>query len=263
MKKLGQHFLKNKKIIEKIVDAIEVSPGDNIIEIGPGHGELTIPLLHACNERNARLSVIEKDQRLAANLEKELGKSATLISGDALGVLEGILSEQDFNKTKLVGNLPYYITGKIFRTISELPKKPKRCVFMIQKEVAERMCATPPHMNRLAASIQFWARPRIIMNVSRWDFLPPPQIESSVIILETETSLPMEDVERYYAAIRAIFSQPRKTLGNNIASNLKEGGVSKEDVIKRLGRLGNGISPSSRPQDLSINQIVLIAGVLF
>lgn len=275
MQRLGQHFLKNTRVIEKIINALEVSENDEVIEIGPGHGELTIPLLSECSLKGAALSVIEKDERLAEALVENVKTAASVTTGDALKILGGLLTSKGAenkrdekhtpkHNVKLAGNLPYYITGKLLRIVGESQEKPERCVFMIQREVAERICATPPKMNRLAASVQFWADAKIITSVPRQDFSPPPEVESAVILLTTKDPVSSRELmERYYKAVRAIFAQPRKTLFNNIAATSKENGLTKEDLMKKMEKSGLKIDLSIRPQDLSIEEIAQLAAILF
>ena len=159
-------------------------------------------------------------------------------------------------KYKIAGNIPYYITGHLFRILSELARKPELGILMIQKEVAERICAAPPRMNRLAASVQFWVEPRILQTVPAADFSPKPKVTSVVISLKTKQ--PIINVLTYYAAVRALFSQPRKTIINN----LKNGREWKEDVLaEKLSAIG--IVPNHRPQDLGISDIAAIAKMFF
>lgn len=289
MQKLGQHFLKSPQTVKKIVEALDVQSGETIVEIGPGHGELTIALAEACKKTGAKIIAIEKDKELAEGLiakiaEREI-KSLELAQGNALEVLPELIAGLAKEKNagyqtgyKIVGNIPYYITGHLLRIVGELEPKPTRCVFMIQKEVAERACATPPKMNRLAASVQFWSEPEIIARVPKADFSPPPKIDSAVIRLETknperaggiETSSREQDTgsaERYYAAMRALFAQPRKTILNNLAdaaaaprraAEIK----SKEKIAALLESIG--IDPVLRPQNLAVADIAKIAKVFF
>lgn len=272
MQKLGQHFLKNDLVVEKIINALELGAGDAVIEIGPGHGELTVPLLNACVAAGASLAVIEKDSQLTDSLRKKFmeGKEKIeIIQGDALTILAETIAkiQQDaaIKKLKLVGNLPYYITGKLLRVISELEAKqmPERCVFMVQREVAERIIATPPAMNRLAASVQFWADVKIIAHVPRTDFLPPPKIDSAVIALTTKITdqdAPSITSTLYYEAVRAIFAQPRKTLLNNIIA-IDQKKLSKTQLLQIIQEMG--LIPAARPQDISIKDIIRLAEMLF
>jgi 16S rRNA (adenine1518-N6/adenine1519-N6)-dimethyltransferase len=258
MKKLGQHFLKNAMVLEKIVDALALADGDRVIEIGPGHGELTVPLVRAAQGKNCQIFCIEKDHALIKDLEL-LATTATIIEGDALKLLPDIIT------TKIVGNIPYYITGKLLRVISELEQKPERTVLLIQKEVAERICTAPPNMNRLAASVQFWADTDIVAQVPRNDFAPAPDVDSAVIVLNIKTSHhAARDLVRdldpalYYRAVRAIFAQPRKTLLNNLSAAAGKT-IKKDDVGAQIKKIG--IDPDARPQDLRIDQIASIASL--
>lgn len=272
MQKLGQYFLKNAAILKTIVAAVAVVDGDHIIEIGPGHGELTMPIARAARGKKCEIICIEKDRIFIQNLELLAIKEGrnqhthiTITEGDALKLLPEIVAtlprEEQY---KIVGNIPYYITGKLLRTISALEYKPRHTVLLIQKEVAERIHAMPPEMNRLAASVQFWADAKIIAQVPRNDFSPPPDVDSAVVILKTKIKPsprpagahpPMDDA-LYYRAVRTIFAQPRKTLLNNLLSTTK-GSAGKDALAAQLKKIG--VDPGARPQDLSVEQIITIA----
>jgi 16S rRNA (adenine1518-N6/adenine1519-N6)-dimethyltransferase len=279
MQKLGQHFLKNAAALEKIAAAVAPADGELIIEIGPGHGELTIPLIQALQKVDGRIFCIEKDQALIAELkifaekENSAGNAGhmNIIEGDALKLLPEVVSGFSLNLTqeatkaaahpvryKIAGNIPYYITGKLLRIISELEHKPERTVLLIQKEVAERICAAPPDMNRLAASVQFWANARVIAHVPRKDFSPPPDVDSAVIVLDKKDAedAPLIEPALYYRAVRAIFAQPRKTILNNVSDAAREG-AKKDTIAVRLQKIG--VDPGARPQDLDMEQIVAVA----
>ena len=193
---LGQHFLKNKKKLKEIIDALDLKMGDVVIEIGPGKGALTIPLAEKCRELNCKIIAIEKDKYLENNLRSkiyDLGiKNVEIIEDDILKILPKLTTNYGLRTTdyelrttnyKIVGNIPYYITGYLFHILGELENKPELIVLLIQKEVAERVCAKPKKMNLLAASAQFWAEPEIISYVSKNDFSPPPKVESAIIKL--------------------------------------------------------------------------------
>jgi 16S rRNA (adenine1518-N6/adenine1519-N6)-dimethyltransferase len=258
MQKLGQHFLKNTAVLQTIANALEVQNGETVIEVGPGHGELTVPLIHIIKKSGGTAIAIEKDHSLIAPLvdldKEETAGLLEIIEGDALKLLPEIAAGLDH--FKIAGNIPYYITGKLLRVISELKHRPERVVLLIQKEVAERICTAPPAMNRLAASVQFWADAAIIADVPRKDFSPPPDVDSAVIVLKIKSLALSVDPEHYYRAVRTIFAQPRKTLLNNL-SELADGADAKHTIGAKLEKLG--IDPGSRPQNLSINQIVAIA----
>jgi 16S rRNA (adenine1518-N6/adenine1519-N6)-dimethyltransferase len=251
MKKLGQHFLRNAEVLQTIVDALAIAEGDRVIEIGPGHGELTTPLLRAASGKHCEIVCIEKDHALIEGLEA-LAPEIKIVEGDVLKLLPELMTAE----SKIIGNIPYYITGKLLRVISELEHQPKRAVLLVQKEVAERICAAPPAMNRLAASVQFWADAEIIARVPRKDFSPVPDVDSAVIILKNKTARPSVDPALYYRAVRAIFAQPRKTLLNNLSARAKNG-VAKEDIVKIMR--GIGVDSAARPQDLDIKAVASIA----
>ncbi len=258
MQKLGQHFLKNKSALQAIAESLEMAVGDLVIEIGPGHGELT----HALRTANATATIvaIEKDHALAEKLRKDFGndRSVEIMEGDALLLLPTLILRPEFSDRnyKIVGNIPYYITGHLFRTIGELGHKPTRCVFTIQKEVAVRACAVPPNMNRLAASIQFWASTRIIKTLDRSDFSPPPKVFSAIMLLETENTAAIDPC--YDSAIHALFAQPRKTVINNLVAST---GKERSVLARRLSLLG--IAENDRPQNLSIKDITALAKEFF
>ncbi len=274
---LGQHFLKNIAVIKKIIAAIDPQSGETIIEVGPGHGELTIPLAAACEKIGAKIIAVEKDKKLAEALRLKIETFKTgelrlgqvdVLNGDALSVLSSqVINLQIF---KIAGNIPYYITGHLLRALSELDAKPARAVFTIQKEVAERICAAPPRMNRLAASVQFWAKPKIIAQVPPADFSPPPKVDSAVIQLDARNhnadraedysegvGVESDNVERYYATVRVLFAQPRKTILNNLAADHTAQPAPKSEIITMLSKLG--INSKARPQDLTIENIAKIA----
>ena len=256
MAKLGQHFLIRKDATPKIIRALELTRGDRVVEIGPGHGELSLPLAGQLSELKGSLIMIEKDAELARSLtsRQELRESK-IILGDALEKLPVITEKM--SDYKIVGNLPYYISGYFFRTISRLKNKPCKTVVMIQKEVGERLAAKPPHMNRLAASVQFWGEPKIIMHLGSKDFRPAPKVDSVVVSITTHAHKMSVREEAYYEAVRKIFRQPRKNILNNLFD--REGGLNKTELAKKLAKIN--ISPEARPQNLDIEQICSIAGL--
>lgn len=255
---LGQHFLANPTALKKIIDALAVAAGDTVVEIGPGHGELTDLLLAS---PAAHIIAIEKDAELAQALRERVSSvKFKIITGDALNELPKIASSLAPNPYSIVGNIPYYITGHLFRVIGELEHKPTRVVFTIQKEVAERICSLPPRMNRLAASVQIWGKPEIIAVLKPGNFNPPPAVDSAIIqLLVKSEKLTVNELKNYYAAVRALFAQPRKTIINNLAAGFP--GIPKEKLLALL--VGQNINPGDRPQNLSIEQIKQLSLLLF
>jgi len=251
MQRLGQHFLKDKKVLERIAGAIESNSVKTIIEIGPGHGELTSELLK--NNPKSEIISLERDEKLAEAFTKKFSDTnASLYLGDALETLSKVVDTKTKGDYVVIGNIPYYITGFLFRVLGELKNKPKKIVLLIQNEVAERVVANPPEMNRLAASVQFWGKPEIILTVPSGAFSPPPKVHSAVITITPEKKKPSISEEKYYATVRLLFAQPRKTVLNNLSTNL-----SKEKAAELLKKLS--ISPQSRPQNLNIQEIIEIA----
>ena len=262
MQKLGQHFLNNDEVLKKIIGGLELSDGSLVIEVGPGRGALTIPLITACQAAQCRLVAIEKDVKLAAALATDFPTTAEveIVQGDALELLPIIIAEaaKKSEDYLVVGNIPYYITGKLLRILSEAETKPRECVFMVQREVAERMCATAPAMNRLSASVLFWADTKVIAAVPKKDFTPPPEVDSAVILLTRRNAAPNIDPEKYYHAIRTLFAQPRKTILNNMSAAME--GITKESVELSLKKIN--INPEDRPQNLSVEEIAAIAATM-
>ncbi|MBI2623292.1 MAG: ribosomal RNA small subunit methyltransferase A [Candidatus Liptonbacteria bacterium] len=272
--RLGQHFLRDQGALRAVAAALELAPGDTIIEIGAGHGELTEELMSekwkVKSGEKIQVLAIEKDSRLARTLREKYSRSRNIeiVEGDVRTVLPSLLTTSHSSLAtrhsplvyKLCGNIPYYLTGFLFRIVSELEPLPARAVFTIQKEVAERIDAKPPHMNQLAASVQFWAEPKIIRVVPRSAFSPAPKVDSAILLLNPviKKGERGEKGERgkYYAAVHALFSQPRKTILNNVAAALH---VPKEEAAHTLHEAG--IAPLARAQNLSVADIKKISSL--
>ncbi len=284
-KKLGQHFLKNKSKIKKIVEVLELKKGDVVIEIGAGHGELTLEIKNQ-NEKiknKLRIIAIEKDKKLADSLQlladRNFKSQIEIVNGDALKILPNLISLYNLkaNSYKLVGNIPYYITGRLLRILSESESKPTIIVLTIQKEVAQRICAKTPQMNLLAAVTQFWAESKIIDYISKKDFKPAPKVDSAIIKLTANNLQPTtKDAEKYYKFVKVLFKQPRKTIANNLLPTIltstsrdsnpdvsvgkpierrlrSVGAYNRQPLIEKLKSAG--VDPQGRPQNLSLEQI--------
>ncbi len=229
--------------------------GETVVEIGPGKGALTFPVVHECNRIGAKFIAIEKDRDLALTIFQSEEKIEVKL-GDALEILPAVV--KNLRNYKIVGNIPYYITGKLLRIISELENKPELTVLMIQKEVADRACAQKGEMNLLAAATQIWAEPEILFTLSPEDFDPPPKVSSAVIKFTTIKNPDYQlSITNYYRLTHIIFKQPRKTLYNNLRDGLD---MSSDEIKKSLK--GMKIDLKSRPQDLSVEQIMDLSGKL-
>lgn len=245
--RLGQHFLINKSAVQKIIAALELKTEDTILEIGPGKGALTLPLLQVCKKIGCKLLAIEKDPKLAEFPE---GNNFQIIKGDALKILPELT-----NFNKIIGNIPYYITGKLLRILSELKPKPKLIMLTIQKEVAERIIAKPPKMNLLAAAIQSWAETKIIGYLKPEDFSPPPKVNSAILKLNTKIlGITDEKSKKYYELIKILFKQPRKTILNNLKQGWK---IDKNKIVKILSSLD--LTGAERPQNLGLETIAQLS----
>ena len=242
-----------------MLDALDLHEGDTIVEIGSGHGVLTLPLVERCAEKKCRVVAVEKDATLTQEVRskiQELGlqEVVEVVHGDVLAVLTSYILP--LTSYKLAGNLPYYISGALLRLISELETKPRVCVFMLQREVGERLAAKPPRMNLLAAATQIWAEPKILQFLKPTDFSPPPKVESAVVTLATRI-LPLatsEELKLYYSFIKKLFKQPRKTILNNIADGFE---LPKEKVLKILAE--RGFTGRERPQQMDIATLLTLS----
>ncbi|MCP6720124.1 MAG: 16S rRNA (adenine(1518)-N(6)/adenine(1519)-N(6))-dimethyltransferase RsmA [Patescibacteria group bacterium] len=256
-KRLGQYSLINKEKIKEIIDALDIEDNNIIIEVGSGRGELTKELMSRTQSLKSRIVAIEKDKNLYEELASSNRKSEniTFIHGDALKELSKLIANYKLPVTnyKIVGNIPYYITGRLLRTLGELITNYQLLttiiVLTLQKEVAERLCAKPPKMNLLAASVQFWANPEIIDYIPKEDFEPKPKVDSAIIRLRTRKYEP-KNTERYYKLIKALFKQPRKTILNNLAQGFS---LDKIELIKKLEEIR--VNPNDRPQCLDVSKI--------
>src|SRR3989338_439545 len=211
-KRLGQHFLKNKKILEEMARKAEITKNDIVFEVGPGLGSLTEILA----TREKKVIAVEKDCDLIPILrDKFLNyKNVEIIAGDILQIFN------QFKNYKIVANIPYYITSRFLRLfLSETKFRTKLMVLMVQKEVAERICAKPPRMNLLALSVQLYATPKIIRRVSKGQFSPQPKIDSAIIKLSNIGCLTKKP-EKILQLARLAFQQKRKMLRHSIGKKV-------------------------------------------
>ncbi|MFA5173169.1 MAG: 16S rRNA (adenine(1518)-N(6)/adenine(1519)-N(6))-dimethyltransferase RsmA [Candidatus Paceibacterota bacterium] len=249
---LGQHFLKDKAKIKQAVSAVNPEDGDFIVEVGPGHGELTSEILKV--PQNFRLFAVEKDKKLVSLLQAKFSSENRLeiVEGDILKILPSLIKKSPY---KICGNIPYYLTGFLFRKIGELAILPKLVVFTIQKEVGERLSAEKGNFNLLAASIQSWGNPKIISSIPKKSFSPPPQVDSVAVLIEKkEQQLSETEKLSYFLTAKAAFKQPRKTLLNNLSAGLK---IDKAESLKLIAKIG--LLPNSRPQDLNFESLLKLS----
>ncbi len=252
-KGLGQHFLVDREVLELIISAAELDPGDVIMEIGPGLGILTRQLA----ARVSRVIAIELDNKLADILQKTLTSfnNVAIINEDVLQVApEALLKEQRVIDNpfgyKVVANLPYYITSPILRHFLEASVKPKIMVIMVQKEVAEVIAAEPGRRSLLSISVQFYGRPRIVSYVPAECFYPAPEVDSAILRVEVYPQPAVAvDEDSFFELVRAGFSVSRKQLGNSLAQGL---GRPKAEVLSLLEKAN--IMPQRRAETLTLEE---------
>ncbi len=250
-KKLGQNFLIDSGVVDDIVAAAEISPGEDILEIGPGIGTLTQGLLEA----GAKVTAVELDKKLPAVLKETLAgyENFTLVPGDILKIN---ISEIMPEKFKVVANLPYYITTQIILTLLEKKLPITKIVTMVQKEVAERMISPPGSKNygAMSVAVQFRSVPRIAFEVSPESFLPRPEVTSAVVVCDVrEYPQKVSDEEFFIKIVRASFGQRRKTLINSLTG----AGFNREKILSALNAAG--ILPDRRAETLSVDEFIKLA----
>jgi 16S rRNA (adenine1518-N6/adenine1519-N6)-dimethyltransferase len=261
-KKLGQVFLKDKEVIQKIIQAAKIESKDRILEIGPGKGILTHDLL----KTGAEIIAVEKDQKLIKFL-KDFFKdrqNLKIIHADIRDFLKANQFYTQYSilntQYKVIGNIPYYLTSHLLRLLLENSIKPSLIVLMIQKEVAERVMAQPPKMNLLSASVRFYAKSEIICYVPRTAFHPEPKVDSAVIKIipvNTKENINEEQAKIFFTVIGAGFKQPRKLLINNLSKNLN---LEKEYLQKIF--LQSNMPLNTRAQNLSIEEWISLSSLL-
>jgi len=233
-KKLGQNFLTNRGVIEKIIGSAELKPEDVVLEIGPGLGALTEKLA----EKAKRVIAVEKDTRLA-DILKERFKDASnieIINGDILK----ITSEPVSGGYKVVANLPFNIAAAVIQKFLEAKNRPEDMTVLIQKEVAQRICAKPPKMSVLAVSVQIYAQPKILFYISKGSFRPSPKVDAACVKLSLTQRKPENG---FFNIVKAGFAHPRKQLGSNLP---------KSQLLKA------GIDPARRAETLSVEEWMVL-----
>lgn len=262
-KRLGQNFLVDKSVLRKITQAADLECRNVVLEIGPGIGTLTWELAH----QTKRVITVEKDTKMIEILKETLRdyRNIKIIHADALKIDLKNYKLQTINY-KLIANLPYNIASAVIRKFLEAKNPPQEMVLMIQKEVAQRICAKPPRMNLLAVSVQFYvhpvrnevsngARPKIISYVSKKSFWPSPKVDSAIIKIVPCPAAAGQGEDRFrdkfFKIVKAGFSQPRKQLINNL-TRLRQSQSRREKEKIKTWLLKNKIQPFQRAETLTI-----------
>ena len=211
-KSLGQNFLFDEGLLGRIVAEAGLSPFDEVLEIGPGLGALTRQLAMSAG----RVVAVELDDRLLPVLNHELEpfSNVELIHGDILAFDPAEHFEGSY---VVVANVPYYITGAILRHLLEARRRPRRMVLTVQREVAERLTASPPHMSLLSVSVQYHGSVRVVGTVKAGAFWPRPEVDSAIVRLDVaQATRKPEEEAAFFRVVRAGFSEKRKQLKNNL-----------------------------------------------
>jgi len=253
-KSLGQHFLIDKLVLQRIVSAAELTPEDTVIEVGPGLGILTKELAR----RAGRVIAVEADPNLASALREVVAEMANInvINADILKTDPTLLLasagvEGASPNYKVVANIPYYITSPILRHFLEASLKPSLIVVMVQKEVGEAIVAQPGGMSLLAVGIQFYGEPVIVDHVPAGSFYPPPKVDSVILRIKVHEQPPVSvpQANKFFDVVRAGFSAPRKQLRNALAQGL---GIPPKEAANLLERAM--IDPQRRAETLHLEE---------
>ena len=248
-KRLGQNFLINENVLGKIIESAELSKNDTILEIGPGLGILTIELA----KKVKRVTAIEKDKRFCDILKENLKdyKNVEIINADILNTRYKIQN----TKYKIVANIPYYLTSPLIRKFLEAENKPSLMILMVQKEVAQRICAKPPKMSLLSVAVQFYAEPEIITYVSKKSFYPQPKVDSAILRIEPlmSTNLNANERKYFFELVKAGFSSKRKYLINNLSREFKIQNSKFKILFEQVG-----LAQKCRAENLSINDWIKV-----
>ncbi|MGI6698635.1 MAG: 16S rRNA (adenine(1518)-N(6)/adenine(1519)-N(6))-dimethyltransferase RsmA [Clostridia bacterium] len=261
-KGLGQNFLVDKNILQKMVTAAEISKDDQVLEIGPGVGTLTRELA----SRAGKVVAVELDRRLVPVLEctvKPFG-NVELINGDILDLDLAALWDGHFTgRVKVAANLPYYVTSPIVMKLLEQRLPLQRIVIMVQKEVARRMSARPGSKDygALSIAVQYRSKPCIVAEVPPTVFLPPPKVDSAIVRLDVqpEPRYSVKDEALLFKLVKGAFGQRRKTLLNALGSSFAT--LDKQRLGEALE--ASGIDPKRRGETLSIDEFCRLADYIY
>ena len=249
-KSLGQNFLRDKNISRKIVDAVNVRPGETIVEIGPGEGALTELLVG----QTEHLTVIEIDARAIELLRDRFGPSLRIVHDDVLHVrLTSVMAEPGV-RARVLGNIPYNITSEVLFWLIDQRAAVADATLMVQREVAQRLVARPgtKEYGILSVMTQLYLPPRLLFRVSAGSFFPRPAVESAVVRLDASAHVPEHPTDLLRVLVRGTFGKRRKTLLNGLRSL----GFQEPDFEHCPLDLGR------RPDELSVEEFLQLARFL-
>jgi 16S rRNA (adenine1518-N6/adenine1519-N6)-dimethyltransferase len=254
-KRLGQHFLVDETVLQRILSAAELSPGEIVVEVGPGLGVLT----EALARQGARVIAVELDAKLVALLKKRLAgfPDVKIVHADILRVTSQQLLQDNFATSevvrgyKVIANLPYYITSPVLSHFLEADPRPSKMVVMVQKEVGEAIAAAPGKMRLLSVKAQFYSRPAIVSYVPAASFYPVPKVDSVILRLDVHSRPPIEvsDVAGFFDIVMHGFRSPRKQLRNSLAHALEMPPGQVASLLEKAG-----IEPKRRAETLKLEE---------
>ena len=250
-KSLGQHFLTDRRVLQRILAAASLSPADTVIEVGAGNGVLTRALAAAAG----RVIAVEIDEGLCAHLRRRLATYPNVepVCGDILSLSpeELLARAQASPPYVVVANLPYYIASAVLRHFLESAQPPARMIVMVQAEVGQSIAAPPGRMSLLSVSVQFYAQARVLFYVPPRAFHPPPKVRSAVIRLDVrpQPAVAVDDRQAFFRLVQAGFAAPRKQLRNALALGL---GIDPPSARSLLDTAN--IDASRRAQTLSLDE---------
>lgn len=246
-KSLGQHFLRAKNYLAVAADAAEITPGETVLEIGPGEGTLTEELL----ARGAHVIAVEKDHRLIPLLqEKFSGQPIEVREADALEFETGEFSSGSY---KVVGNIPYYITGALIKKFLSAEHQPSTLVFLVQKEVADRIARSKKE-SILSLAVKAYGAPRYIKTVPAGAFSPPPKVGSAILAvsdISREHFTSREHEEQFFDLLHKGFGSKRKFLANNLKPML---GDHLAEAFRHAG-----VAETARAEDVPLEKWLMLA----
>jgi 16S rRNA (adenine1518-N6/adenine1519-N6)-dimethyltransferase len=252
---LGQHFLIDQSALEEIIEAADVQKSDEVLEIGAGLGSLTRLLaIHA-----RKILAVELDFKLIPPLEEVISgfQNVEIIQGDILRLnLNQLMNVSGF---LVIANIPYYITSALIRNLLETSYPPKRLVLTLQREVAERICASPGKLSVLALSVQVYGKPDIMAYIPSAAFYPQPNVDSAILRVDRypEPQIPIGLIPTFFRLVKAGFSQIRKTLRNSLAGGMRWKPAQSEDILYQAG-----INSMRRAETLSLEEWGVLADIV-
>ncbi|MGQ9572840.1 MAG: 16S rRNA (adenine(1518)-N(6)/adenine(1519)-N(6))-dimethyltransferase RsmA [Dehalococcoidia bacterium] len=250
-KSLGQHFLTDSRILQRILAAASLSSADTVVEVGAGTGKLTQALASAAG----KVIAVEIDEGLCGHLRRLLATypNVELVCGDILALPpnELLARARASPPYVVVANLPYYIASAVLRHFLESSQPPARLMAMVQAEVAQSIAAVPGRMSFLSVSIQFYAHAKILFYVPPRAFHPSPKVRSAVIRLDVraEPAVAVDDRQAFFQLVQAGFAAPRKQLRNGLALGLGIEPAAARELLETTN-----IDPTRRAQTLSLDE---------